>query len=460
MAQDEVRGGAGKGGAVTAREEDGEIRVYSAALVVPVCAAPIPDGAVAVRGGTITHVGERRGVIRDIGRAGGRYSERHWRGALTPGLVNAHTHLQYTGMHRIGKTRHADFKAWAHAFNVMYGPLAAADTPPWREWARMGTEMLLKSGTTAAADIVTDAQAASALHDAGLRGIAYLEVLNMTNADCEGGVWRKALTDGLRGIPKIPGAGISPHAPYSLDSSPLRELAVFARENGLRLHIHLAESPFEKEIDKPEDGHAYWHNYRVQDFLNMRKAGFLGSSIRYVDDLGLLGSDCHAAHGVYANSGDREILRGRNTAMALCPRSNYITGLDAAPVADYLAERCMVAVGTDSLSSSPSLDLMDDVAALAALAKEQGYAGTDLHDRLFYAATIGGAAAMGLGGGIGRLCPGAPADMAFFRVPAPDGGAGVSDAMAMLVEGGGGRCAGTVLGGRSVSGGEFWETPV
>jgi cytosine/adenosine deaminase-related metal-dependent hydrolase len=144
---------------------------------------------------------------------------------------------------------------------------------------------------------------------------------------------------------------------------------------------------------------------------------------------------------------DRRLLRLRGTSVALCPRSNEVIGLEPPPVADYLREGNPIAVGTDSLSSSPSLDLMSDVAALHRLARDQGYVADDLHARLLAAATLGGARALGLDVGphrIGQFGVGAAADLAFFDVPVGT----AADAVAELIEAGAGRCTATYVDGR------------
>ena len=61
---------------------------------------------------------------------------------------------------------------------------------------------------------------------------------------------------------------------------------------------------------------------------------------------------------------DRALLRTRGVSVALCPRSNAVIGLDAPPVAAYLREGNAIAVGTDSLSSSPSLSPWQDLSLI------------------------------------------------------------------------------------------------
>lgn len=417
---------------------DKRIVVYSAALVLPVTAPPIVDGAIAVQGGRILHVGERAWVRSCVADRGGWAREVRWDGVLMPGLVNAHTHLQYTGMASVGSGNYQGFLDWARAFNAEY-----ARPHNWKADAAAGARLALTSGTTAAADVVTDHEATDALHDAGLHGIAYWEVIDWSNEDWER-TGRTQVERALDALPTPPGTGLSPHAPYSLEIAPLLEIPDIARARGARLHIHLGESEIERALDnaRPEA----WHGEGLASLAQVREAGFGVSATDYVDHLGVLGPDCHIAHGVYLTARDRATLRARGTAVALCPRSNAVIGLDEPPVAAYLAESSPIAVGTDSLSSSPSLDLMGDVAALARLARSQGYRGDDMHHRLLAAATLGGARAMGLEVGpdrTGYLAVGARADLAFFDVPVE----GVATTLESLVLGGEGRCEATVVAG-------------
>nr|PZM99676.1 MAG: cytosine deaminase [Actinomycetota bacterium] len=416
-----------------------DFTVYTAAVVLPVTAPPIAQGSVAVRDGRIVHVGERRWVQEQLAERGARVREVFWHGILTPGLVNAHTHLQYTAMASLGAVTYPSFGAWVEAFNREY-----AASHDWRASAADGARLAIRTGTTAAADVVTDAAAASALHDAGLRGIAYWEVMDWSNERWvrEG---RRRVEAELEALPATPGRGLAPHAPYSLETVALMETPDIARERGARLHIHLGEIELERAFE--HDAGEPWHARRPASLKEIRTAGLGISATDYVDHLGVLGPDCHIAHGVYMTAQDRALLRQRHTTVALCPRSNAVLGLDEPPVAAYLREGSPIAVGTDSLASSPSLDVMADVAELARLARAQGYADADLASRLLTAATLGGARALGLDSGterIGQLSVGARADLAFFDLE-PSGPEHAADE---LVEHGAGRAAGTVLGGR------------
>jgi aminodeoxyfutalosine deaminase len=415
------------------------ITVYSADVVVPITAPAVTNGAVAVADGRILHLGTRDWVLRVLEGADG-VSEVHWPGVLLPGLVNAHTHLQYTRMDAVGQRQYQGFEDWGGAFDLAY----EADGHNWRQAAGLGARMSLQAGVTGLADVVTDLAAVSALHDHGLRGVAFWEVYGWVNEH-----WRR---DGLARVeaeldqvPTPPAIGVSPHAPYSLDTEPLLDLPDLARRRGARLHIHLGESTVEQLLSSgPRD--ESWRTVDTESYRALRRDGFAASATDFVDQLGVLGPDCHIAHGVYLNEHDRAVLRARMTAVALCPRSNRVIGLDEPPVASYLTEGNLIAVGTDSLASSPSLDLLADVAELYDISRRQGYTAADLANRLLRAATLGGAIALGMSTGpdrVGQLQVGSLADLAFVDVPA----ASVAEAIENVVRFGAGRVAATALGG-------------
>ncbi|MDX6225187.1 MAG: hypothetical protein QOE64_1563, partial [Frankiales bacterium] len=403
--------------------------VHLADVVLPMVGEPIRDGAVLVDGDRVVAVE----------RAGSEYADakvRRHRGILTPGLVNAHAHLEYGPPFADLATSGLPFTEWIVELTARRMRMSEAD---WTEAARGSAHQLLRTGTTAVADIVTEGPGVGVTSAVGLRGVSYVELAGVDDQRWDAGLQRLERLLALRGRAR----GISPHTLYTLSSKVFTEMVALARSRGMRLHPHLAETADEAEWVMSGTG-------RLADFASkfglefeLHGSGVGGTAVAHCAALGGLGPDVHVAHGVHVDAADRAILREHQTVVALCPRSNEILQAGTAPVAGYLADANPIAVGTDSLASAPSLDLLADVRRLRDIARDQGYEDPDLALRLVQAATIGGAQALG-DGDLGRLVPGGPADFAVFDVPTDQ------DPYESLVEHGEGQCTATVLAGRLV----------
>jgi cytosine/adenosine deaminase-related metal-dependent hydrolase len=414
------------------------LTVHTAPALVPVIGPPLRDGAVAVANGIIRAVGSRQDVLD--ANPGAEVTE--WDGVLIPGLVNAHTHLQYTSFGSVGAQPHPSYVAWSERFVSEY---EGRQTEDWGATARSGVELALTTGTTCFADVVTDIGALDALADAGVPGVSYLELIGVDDQAWEERV-REIVTSTLRGAHRSPHAqvGLSPHAPYSVDEPVLKKAAALAREEGVRLHIHLAESDSEDSYYRTGTGAlAERVTLRVGRPWSILARGGTGlGAAEFAAACGLLGGDSHVAHGVYLDAEGRALLRANSTYVALCPRSNITVGIEPPPVADFLTEESPFAVGTDSLGSNTSLDVLEDVSLLRSLAVEGGYEGFDLDSRLIHAATLGGASALGLEGSLGSLEPGKRADMTVLDIDTE-----LAGLERRIVESGAGTSSATLVGG-------------
>jgi len=351
--------------------------------------------------------------------------------------VNAHTHLIYSDFHEMA-TLDLPFAEWIGQF-----PLRRAEFTDvmFQASTRRGIHAALTTGTTSVADIA-EPNSLLALARSGLGGVSYLEVVAATNKTWEA-KGRARLASALASAPSGRAIGISPHTLYTVDTDVWHELVSLAHTQGLRLHPHLAESA--QEVQYVLDGGGPFPQMSADFGLHYQLATEGGSGLSptaLMHQLGALGPTSHVAHGVHCDATDRVLLRDTGTAVALCVRSNAVLGAGEPPIAAYLAEGNPIALGTDSLASCPSLDLLEEAQAARALARAQGYTGDDLDRRLVEAATIGGAQAMALTD-IGGLAAGYRADLAIFNVPT-DG-----DPHQALIDNPG-HCVGTITRGKIV----------
>ncbi|NTU72525.1 MAG: amidohydrolase family protein, partial [Coriobacteriia bacterium] len=148
------------------------MRLVSADWVLPVCAAPIRDGAVLVDGDTIVRVGPRTDLDASLAADVDR---EHFSGCtITPGLVNAHTHLTLTALS--GVVPPAPFHEWLPRLVAAMKHWEIADH---EASGVIGAEQSLECGVTVVGDIAYGAAEVASASAAGLGGVYYWELLGL-----------------------------------------------------------------------------------------------------------------------------------------------------------------------------------------------------------------------------------------------------------------------------------------
>ncbi len=358
-------------------------RVLSADWVLPIEGPPIAEGAVALEDGRIAVVGTRA----ELGEG-----ERFDGAAILPGLVNAHTHLEYAVYAGFGD-------------GLPFGPWLALHIERkarigWEEFlaiARLGAAECLRSGVTTVADASYSGAAAVAMRELGLQGIVGLEIFGSDPARlAEVEERRRALEVETGGAVEL---AISPHAPYSVSAGLYRGALATSRV----AITHVAESDDELDYLARGDG-------PIARVSEIEPPGT--TPVRHLAAEGLLGPSVLAAHCVKVDEEEIALLAGRDVAVAHCPRSNALLGCGIAPLAELRAAGLRVGLGTDSPASAPSFDMFEEArtAVYAARARAAAPDALSAGDALELA-TLGSARALGLDGGIGSLAPGKRADL-------------------------------------------------
>ena len=359
-------------------------QAVSAGWVIPVDGPPIADAFVAWEDGRITEVGPGR-------------AERHYADALIlPGLVNAHSHLEYAVYAGFGDG--LAFGGWLATHIARKRRLEGDDMVAI---ARLGAAESLASGITTTADYSFSGAAATAANDLGLRAIVYLEVFGSDAAEAE------RRFDGLRSQvdeTELVRIGISPHAPYTCSVDVYR----YCLSLGIPVGTHLAES----------DGENEWLEHGTGPLAAARDVLVPPSGRRAVGTLAeVLGPELLCAHCVAVEEREIAELAAADVPVAHCPRSNALLGCGVAPLTALRAAGIRVGLGTDSPASTPSFDAFDELrAALAsARARERRPDALDAAGALRLA-TLDAARALGLEADIGSLSPGKRADLTVVSV--------------------------------------------
>lgn len=384
--------------------------LYCARWVLPVASEMIEEGAVAVEGTRIAGLGTARALgarfpeadVQDMGEA-----------VILPGLVNAHSHLELTAMRGFLEDLEGDFSGWLKKLTVArMERMTVDDLYVSAVW---GAIEAARAGITCLGD-ASDAASASlrALRDVGLRGIVYQEGFGPDPL-----LAREHFEKLREKIFKLreyesPRArlGISPHSPYTVSAPQLELIAEFALAERLPLMMHAAESLAEDELLR--QGSGPFAEGLARRGIEWRAP--LVSTIQYLKTLGVLRTKPLLAHCIRVDAADIETIKEADASIAHCPKSNAKFGHGHAPFAAFVEHGLKTGLGSDSVASNNTCDLLEE-ARFAALMSRAGesQAGskhlTEARDVL-YAATLGGARALGLDDETGALAEGLQADLA------------------------------------------------
>jgi len=325
--------------------------LHAAPWVVPIARPPIRDGVVALDGDRVVAVG-RRDELRALGPI-----VEHG-GVLAPGLINAHLHLELS--HLAGRVAGGDGLApWIRRL-LMIRRAGAGEV---ERAAREAAHAMAARGTVACADVTNDGSTGPLLRAAGVDALVLEERL---------------LDDGR--APARAGAIATAHSTYTCSAAAIGAIA--ARSNGRIRSIHVEEDPGEAQLLVEGRG-------PLAELLADRGAARAPVGCRPIDwleSLGVLGRGTLLVHLTVADDASLALAARRGAIAVACPRSNLHIGARLPPVERMRAAGLPIALGTDSLASSPSLDVLGEVQALA-------HAGVDAAFALA-CATSGGARAL------------------------------------------------------------------
>ena len=190
------------------------------------------------------------------------------------------------------------------------------------------------------------------------------------------------------------------HAEYTSDEATARAVADFAKEENLNMHVHVSETKLEHEECKE------------------RREG--RTPVRYLNDCGIFDTPSIAAHCVWIEGEDYDILKEKGVTVATNPVSNLKLASGICDVSALLEKGINVAIGTDSVASNNSLSFLEEIKTMALVAKVKHMDPTLITPlQALYAATRGGALAQGRDD-CGVLKEGMKADILAFRTDTPE----------------------------------------
>jgi len=388
-------------------------RRLAADWVLPIGRPPIRRGAVLLdAGGRIVDVGPDQAVPRPAGIAA-----EQWAGAtLIPGLVNAHTHLELTGLD--GAVPDEDFPGWIRRLIALKAGRTAAQV---MEAARQGVVGGWAAGVTTVADTGDSGAVVQALAELGGSGVAYHEIFgpDPLTAGERLADYRQRFDELRRYATGRVRLGVSPHAPYSVSGALYAAVSAWAAQEGLPLAVHVAESAEEVELVSRWAG-PFAEQWRARGIAP--PAGRGTSPVAWLERHGVLGPRTLCIHAVRVDQADIGRLAAHRCAVAHCPRSNRRHAGREAPLRALLDAGLAVGVGTDSAASVSPPDLLCEAREARRLAGLDAAAALNL-------GTGSAARAIGLAAEVGTLEPGHWGDLVAVRTPAAGDGVAAEEAV-------------------------------
>src|SRR5688572_1296836 len=313
----------------------------------------IPEGGLFIRRGLIQEVGE----MRDLPTTADEVLDLKGHVVL-PGLVNTHHHFYQTLTRAVPAAQDANLFNW---LKTLY-PI----------WARIQPEDIFTSTQTALAELALSGCTTASDHlylfpngsklddeiaaaqEIGLRLQASRG--SMSLGQSQGGLPPDSVVDSEDAILKDSqrlieqyhdakmGAMVqivlAPCSPFSVTSDLMKQSAKLAREYGVHLHTHLAETEDEEQFCLQKFGH--------------RPVG-------YMQEVDWVGEDVWFAHAVWVDEEEVQVFAKHNCGVAHCPTSNMRLASGIAPVKEYRAAGVNVGLGVDGSASNDGSHLLAEV---------------------------------------------------------------------------------------------------
>ncbi|MCH2115272.1 MAG: amidohydrolase family protein [Pirellulales bacterium] len=362
--------------------------------VLPMEGPPLDGGVVTVADGRVTRLGMPTGAtgpLRDLGDV-----------VLLPGLINAHTHLEFSSLQQPLGDPGMPLAEWIRLV-IAHRKRSDQDTGVA---IAQGLQECLQQGVTTVGEMATASAAVYSEQRAG-QSIPQLalfhEVIGFSAARIESVladvehrlVDRAATTSG----------GISPHAPYTVHPELFARLVDLAKRNNIPVAVHLAESREELRLLDQGDG-------PLRDLLEERSMWdpqTLCPGSRPIDFLKILARAPRAlvVHGNYLSADEIEFIAEYRQRMGIvyCPRTHAYFAHAPYPLPAMLNAGVPVVVGTDSRASSPDLSLLEELRFVFRQYPELG------PEQILAMGTTVSAATLGLSKLAGSITPGKPANL-------------------------------------------------
>ncbi len=325
---------------------------------------------------------------------------------LMPGLINSHTHLELTDLGR-PVTRRPDLTEWLDEVRELRNGKKDAELI---KSSSKGVDASIEYGTTTIVDHANSGLSYKPLKDCGMRKFILFEMVGFPLHLYQKKA--KQLDDRIAMVEEDDFLkwGVAPHSVYGASEPLLKKCREEADKGARIVSVHASEHEGEVELFETGGGPFVAFLERLGSDLHNWKAPKM-TPVEYLDKLGLVTSRTLLVHCNYLRELDFDIVRKAGATAVYCPRSHFYFYHRYHPFKKLLAKGIRVVLGTDSMVSNWSLDLLEEMKFIY-----HSYEGT-APEHLIRMATANAAEALGLGDKAGKLAPGMEADICAIHIP-------------------------------------------
>lgn len=326
------------------------MKTVSADIIFPANAQPIKNGYIQFdNDGEITAIGQQSPEIA---------VDKHYNGAIIPGFINAHCHLELSFMFEQIPTHTGLIDFIKHVVAIRN----SFDEATQQEAIQKGADEMVKNGIVAVGDISNDSRSFRIKKASVLRFHTFVEVFDFE----PNGTMDQIYTglDVYAEAPKDNGntASITPHAPYSCTPTLANFCDRFSRNHTALLSIHNQEEPAENQyfIDKTgawNDLFTYW-NANQDWFLPSGKTALQGMGEYLSNDNQII-----YVHNTFTSEDDVKwaLNNLRSVFFCSCPNANLYIENRLPHYHALLDAGAQLCFGTDSLASNWQLSILEEI---------------------------------------------------------------------------------------------------
>ncbi len=383
---------------------------------------PVSGHAIHVDGSRIAAIVPEGEVPADA------HAMRYRGGIAFPAFVNMHTHLFWSAHRGIGDD--AALAEWIYN-RVVPVVMKSSDDEKARS-IEMGIERSIRAGITTVLDTHLDTKVFDIAKRMGMRGIFFLEAFGIYSLSQGSEIKRvrKGIEGMLANSDDDTRVGFSPHAPYTVTPRVLKELLPWARENGLPVMAHLAETIDERLYFEGGKG-GFAKKLKLMPAKPDMKCK---SPVEYFKKYDVFGPDAFLVHCVDLHPDEIGLLADAGCRVVTCPSSNAKLCAGIAPVTEMTDAGMQVFLGTDSEASCDEFDMFEEMRRLILFQRARRGGIVDIDARCALAMCTSDAARAAGFDGIGTIENGKTADMVVAS-PDNEGVSGNRDAYGSLVWG-------------------------